>query len=63
MTNINDVKWYLNIVTLASVGLLVVKCSEPLSADRECIVVPRQLVDGLLTAIHIKLDHPTCHQM
>ena len=30
---------------------------------RECIVVPRELIDGLITALHIQLDHPSCHQL
>ena len=30
---------------------------------REAIVVPRQVLDGQLTALHLKLDHPSRHQM
>ena len=63
LTNIKDVKRYLNAVTIAKDGLLVVKRSDPLVPTRECIVIPRQVLDGFLTAIHIRLNHPSCHQM
>lgn len=56
-------KRYLNVTTIASDGLLVVKRNEPLAPTRECIIVPRQAVNGLLTALHIQLDHPTSHQL
>ncbi|XP_014678553.1 PREDICTED: uncharacterized protein LOC106818350 [Priapulus caudatus] len=62
-TSIKDIKRYLNVATLARDGLLVVRRNEPFVSARECIVVPRQVLEGLLTAIHIKLDHPSCHQL
>lgn len=63
LTNIKDVKRYLNHVTISRDGLLVVQRSDPLLSSRECIVVPRQVLDGLLTALHIQLDHPSAHQL
>ena len=63
LTNIKDVKRYLNAVTIAKDGLLVVRREQPLAPPRECIVVPRQVLNGLLTALHIQLDHPTRHQL
>ncbi|KAJ8346823.1 hypothetical protein SKAU_G00282240 [Synaphobranchus kaupii] len=63
ITNVRDVKRYLNVATLAADGLLVIRREEPLSPARECIVIPRQVLDGLLTALHIQLAHPTCHQL
>jgi hypothetical protein len=62
-TKIKDVKRYLNATSIAQDGLLIVKREEPLAPSRECIVVPRQVLDGLLTALHFKLVHPTCHQL
>ena len=62
-TNIRDVKRYLNNVTIARDGLIVVRNDEPLATVRERIVVPRSVVDGLISSLHIKLDHPTIHQM
>jgi hypothetical protein len=62
LTNIKDVKRYLQVVTISKDGVLVVKRSEPFSSEKEQIVVPRSVLDGLLTAMHVKLDHPTKHQ-
>ncbi len=62
-TNVKDVKRYLSVATTSKDGLIVVPRSEPLVASRELIVVPRQVLDGLLTALHIKLVHPSPHQL
>ena len=62
-TTIKDVKRYLQQATLASDGLIVVQRSVPLSANTDIIVIPRKLTHGLLTALHLKLDHPTRHQL
>jgi len=63
MTKIKDVKRYLNNITIANDGLLVVRNDDPMSPVRERIVIPRSAIDGLITSLHIKLDHPTYHQM
>ena len=62
-TNIKDVKRYLNVASVSNDGLLVVRKDQPLSPTRECIVVPRQVLNGLLTALHIQLNHPSHHQL
>ena len=62
-TRSTNVKRYLNKVTIASDGLLVVKKSDPLCPSREAIVVPAQVITGLMTALHIKLDHPTSNEL
>ena len=62
-TTIPDVKRYLQVVTIASDGMLVVKQTSPLTRSLERIVVPRDLVDGLITAIHYKFAHPSAYQM
>ena len=63
LTNIKDVKRYLQVASIANDGLLVVQHQEPLSPPREHIIVPRQALDGLLTTLHIQLNHPSCHQL
>ncbi len=63
VTNIRDVKRYLNNIHIASDRLLVVRNNEPMAYIKERIVIPRSVLDGLLNALHIKLDHPTCHQL
>ena len=62
-TTIPNVKRYLNRVTIATDGLLVVRKSDPLSSTREAIVVPVQILPGLVTALHIKFDHPTANEL
>jgi len=62
-TNVNVVKMYLDVATIASDGLLIFKHSEPFMPVCKCIIIPRQVLDGLLTALHIQLNHPTSHQL
>ena len=63
LTNIKDVKRYLQVASVADDGFLVVRRHEPLSPFRECISVPRQALNGLLTTLHIQLSHPSGHQL
>ena len=52
-----------NVTSISKDGLLVIQRHQPLSRPIELIVVPRSVLDGLLTAIQIKLDHPSKHQL
>ena len=63
MTHIPDIKRYLQCVIIANDGLLVVRDNRPFLQTREKIVVPRGIIDGLLTAIHLRFSHPSAHQM
>lgn len=63
ITNVGDIKRYLRVCTIAKDGLLVVKRNDPLAPHRECIVVPRQIVHGLVCALHTQLNHPSAFQM
>lgn len=63
LTNINDIKRYLQHVTISKDGLLVAQKTDPLKPTREAIVIPRQALEGLLTALHIQLGHPSKNQM
>ena len=63
VTNARDVKRYLNSVTIAADGMIVVKKNQPFANCTEGIVIPRQVLHGFLTALHIRLDHPTAHQL
>ena len=62
-TSIRDVKRYLQKVVVASDGLLIVRNDEVTSTVKERIVVPRSVITGLLTSLHLRLDHPTNHQL
>jgi hypothetical protein len=64
ITNINDVKIYLSVATIEKDGLLVVRrCTRPLSPSTDLILVPRSVVDGFVSALHIKLDHSSKHRL
>ena len=62
-TNQTSVKRYLNEVMISKDGLLVIMHTEPYYPKRELIVVPKHVLYGLLTSIHLKLNHPTVHQL
>ena len=63
ITNAKDVKRYLNVASIARDGMLVVRRNDPLSPSRECIIVPRMVLNGLVTALHIQLEHHSAHQL
>nr|XP_022310274.1 uncharacterized protein LOC111115730 isoform X2 [Crassostrea virginica] len=63
LTNVRDVKRYLQHAVIAKDGLLVVTRNVPFHPTQECIIVPRSVLEGLLTSIHISLDHPTASQL
>ena len=62
-SKIIDVERYLKDVVIAADGLLIVRDSPPFQPNRERIVVPRSVVDGLLTALHIRFSHPSKYQL
>ena len=63
MTAIRDVKRYLQVATIASDGLLVVRQQRAFQPQQERIIVPRNVLPGILTALHLQLSHPTPHQL
>ena len=58
-----DVKRYLAVATIARDGLLVVPRSDPLQPATDLIIMPRSVLDGLVTALHLRLNHPSKHQL
>lgn len=63
---IKEVRRYLNTVKLSTSpndGLLIVPQEVTLGKKRQRIVVPRDILDGLLTALHLQLQHPSKYQM
>ena len=63
ITNARDVERYLNVATVAQDGLLVVRRNDPFSHAQDYVIVPRPVLDGLFTALHIQFDHPSTHQL
>ncbi|CAH1266400.1 B4GALNT2 [Branchiostoma lanceolatum] len=62
-THIPDIKSYLAKATITTDGLLVVPNRDMFGMTRDRIIVPRNVVHGLTTAIHLKLGHPSQHQL
>ena len=58
-----DVKRYLQKVVVGGDGVLVVIRSEAFLPRAELIVIPQDVVLGLLTAIHLRLSHPPENQL
>ena len=63
LTDIRDVKRYLQVATITRDGLLVVRQERPFLPQQERIIVPRKALQGLLTVLHLQLSHPTPHQL
>ena len=54
LTDIKDVKHYLNVITISRDRPLVVTRDEPIASPPECVVIPRAVIDGFLSALHVK---------
>ena len=64
LTNSKDIKRYLNATIIALDGVLVVERNEPPVPTRHCVIVPRHVLQNLLTALHIQhLTHPTSQHL
>ena len=62
-TKVGVVKKFLRNVKIGRDGLLVVKQAQPFLPGSELIVVPLNLLHGLITSLHLSLNHPTMHQL
>ena len=62
--NLRRVKRYMSSKVVMSVeGALVVHDIEPFSPVTERIVVPQKVLHGILTVLHLRLEHPTDLQL
>ena len=50
-------------LSIARDGMLVVRRNDPPVSSAELIIVPRSVLHGRVIALHIKLDHPSRHQL
>ena len=57
------VKRFLRNAKISSDGLLVVKQSRPFLPETELIIVPLNILHGLVTSLHLQLGHPTATQL
>ena len=64
---VSDVRRYINSGVFMSTsprdGLLVIKNCSPFKPTSQRIVIPRDISSGLLTALHIQLNHPSTYQL
>ena len=58
-----DIKRYMSVCTIDDSGLLVIRKSDPYSTQRSLIAVPKDILHGLVTALHLYFKHPTPHQL
>ncbi len=63
VTNHPDLKRYLRVASIANDGLLVVRDDPPFQPTKERIIIPHGVLQGLLTALPIRCDHPSQHQL
>jgi hypothetical protein len=62
--NLKTVRKYISSkVVISSEGALVVHNLQPLTPVTERIVIPEQVLHGVLTVLHIRLGHPTSYQL
>ena len=50
-------------LTVAKNGLVTVSSTDDSGTPRKLIVIPQQLFPGLISALHLKLNHPTKYQL
>ena len=63
LTNIKDVKRYISVPSIVKDNLLVVHRHNTLVPSTKLIIVPRSVLNRLVTALHIKLNHLYKHQL
>ena len=63
VTDVKDVKRYLHTVAISRDDIRIVKRDEHLPSPCEYIVIARSVVHGFLSALHVRLDRPSRHQM
>ena len=62
-SKVSNVKKFLRNAKISRDGLLIVKQSQPFLPQSELIVIPLHLLHGLITSLHITLNHPTAYQL
>ena len=61
--NAKDVRQYIKVASINNDGLLVHRVHDPFVFQKDLIIVPRSIVPGLLTAIHLHFSHATKNQL
>ena len=61
--HLKHVKKYLSVATVDENGLIIVRKQDSFFHQRSLIVVPFNIMPGIITAMHLYLKHPTRHQL
>ena len=61
--NLKDLRCYLNVASVNQQGLLIVTKPDPFTHMKNLVIVPRDILPGLITALHLYFKHPTAHQL
>ena len=61
--NLRHLRRYLNVATVDDNGLIIVKKQDPGHPARSLIVVPTDILPGIVTALHLSFKHATKHQL
>ena len=62
-SRIKDIRTYIRLGSISRDGLLIVKRDIAFSTPRQLVVIPRKILPGLLTALHLRLGHPSYSQL
>ena len=60
--NLKTIRRYFQVASISDIGLLIHRKPNPYGRDYELIIVPQNLAAGLISALHIRLGHPTKSQ-
>ena len=61
--NIRDVRRYLQVTSLSNSGLFVCRIYDPYVLQKDLIVVPNDILAGLITALHLHFNYASKHQL
>ncbi len=62
-TKVKELKRYLQICSIGKYGMLVVRKDRPFAPAQDLTVIPVHILPGLLSALHLRLQHPTKTQL
>ena len=63
LRNVRNVKHLIKMASINKDGLLIVRKDNPLNLSSSLIVVPEHYAPGLITALHLQLEHPSAYQL
>lgn len=61
--NLKNVRRYLQVASINNAGLLIHRVHDPFVHQKDLIIVPKSIVPGLLTALHLHFSHATKNQL